>query len=86
VPYGFARHDDHGLAVYAAASGQTRLRRAARHPDQDDAELAKVLQIAAQFPRLNAFAVDQDQPPGDPLEFGLGLILDALEQRSSARP
>lgn len=108
-----ARHDDHGLAVYATAgfparrasdalltvttfvlghalaeaAEQTRLRRASRTPDLDqDAEFAKVLDIAAQFPRLNAFVADQDEPPGDALEFGLDLILDALEQRAASGP
>lgn len=101
-----ARHDDHGLAVYAAAgfsarhasnalltvttfvlghalaeaAEQTRLRRGPAPQDEQDAELAKVLDIATQFPRLNALMAVQDEPSEDGLQFGLDLILDALEQ------
>lgn len=108
-----ARHDDHGLAVYAAAgfsarrasdalltvttfvlgnalaeaAEQTRLRRGPLPQDQQDAELAQVLEIAAQFPRLSALMADHEETADDGLGFGLDLILGALEQRAtSSRP
>ena len=70
-----------GHALTEAAE-QLRLRESTRKLVEPDAELVELMDVVNQFPRLRARMSD-DPEPGQGLQFGLDLVLNALEREPS---
>lgn len=76
-----------GRALTEAAE-QARVRRVRRSadPDAEQRDLAKIIEIANDFPRLRARLESGETEPSAGLTYGLEVILDGLESRLKSRP